>query len=122
METADTNDVAKAPTDRPATPPPGISDVAQVHSPERARLFTITEAIHAWRVSLQIVADQRRDAELAEAKALLASEAKNEGARKAEATLASAELYARAEKAKASALAAEAFVVALIGQPIGGRR
>jgi hypothetical protein len=120
METTDTSDVAKAPTDRPAAAPPGVDDIARV--PERARLFTITEAIYTWKQGLEITADLKRDAEVAEAKALLESQAKNEAARKAEATLASADLYARAEKAKAAALAAEAMVVALVGHPIGGRR
>lgn len=112
METTETNDVAKAPTDPAPSAPSG----------ERVRLFTITEAIYTWKQGLEITADLKRDAEVAEAKALLESQAKNEGARKAEATLASADLYARAEKAKAAALAAEAMVVALVGHPIGGRR
>lgn len=108
-----TIEAAKAQTDPPPAVPPNA---------ERTRLFTITEAIYTWKQGLEISAELKRDADVAEAQALLVSQARNEVGRRAEATIASAELYARYEKARAAALAAEAMVVALVGHPIGGRR
>lgn len=94
------------------------SDAARPTMP-RDPVNTAAEAISMWQRALELAADMKRDAEIAEAHALIAAyanpELKNDGARKAAATLATAEFWRRSEHAQARAKAAGALVDLLLG-------
>ncbi|NUP13815.1 MAG: hypothetical protein HOW73_47880 [Polyangiaceae bacterium] len=111
MEATHTNGAETAPTEPPPPAPTG-----------ELRPKTVDEAITHWRRAMEEHSRLKWDAEVAEAKALVAADGKNEAVRKAQAVLASASAHKLADEAKAQALAAEAMVVALVGAPIGGRR
>lgn len=77
---------------------------------------TVLESIRIWRTAMHEAADRKRDAELAEARGLIAADGRSDAVRKAQATLASAELQRRFERAQADALAAGAIVDVFVGR------
>lgn len=79
------------------------------------RIQTVTAAIIRWQRFMEMEVDARIDAEVAEAKALLASDAKNDATRKADATIKSETEQRKAGIAAARARGAAAMVDLLLG-------
>jgi hypothetical protein len=80
-----------------------------------SRETIVGASITIWRRALEEAAKTRIDAEIIEARALLAADAKNDAARKAQATIASEAAWRAAEHAAAQSKAAGAMVDFLLG-------